>query len=51
VIVNFRESEIAVPVGQGAWQVEVSSDGRGEGGPYDGAVPGSAAVVLADAPA
>ena len=46
VIVNFGDSEAAVPVREGHWRVEVSSDGRAEEKAYDGVVPGPGAVVL-----
>ena len=45
VIVNFGDSAIEVPIGQ-SWQVEVSSDGDGQGLSYEGEVRPSAAVVL-----
>ena len=46
VIVNFGDREAAVPVREGPWRVEVSSDGRAEEEAYEGVVPGPGAVVL-----
>jgi alpha-glucosidase len=45
VIVNFDDDEMAVPVDCDL-TVEVASDGTGEGAPYSGRVPGSAALIL-----
>ena len=45
VIVNYTGRAAAVPV-QGAWTVEVASDGVGEGGRYGGTVGADAAVIL-----
>ena len=48
VLVNFAGRHAAVEVGRG-WTVEVASDGAGEGGTFDGTVPGPGAVLLAPA--
>ncbi|HEX2063265.1 MAG TPA: alpha-amylase family glycosyl hydrolase [Acidimicrobiales bacterium] len=48
VVVNFSDSPVSFGL-DGRWQVEVSSDGGGEGQAYPGRVAPSAAVVLAGA--
>ncbi|MBV9411576.1 MAG: DUF3459 domain-containing protein [Acidimicrobiia bacterium] len=45
VVVNFTEQEVSVDV-PGDWTVEVSSDGAGEGGPFDRRIGRDQAVVL-----
>jgi len=45
VVVNFTGDACAVDV-EGAWTVEVASDGAGEGEPYRGRVAGDQALVL-----
>jgi alpha-glucosidase len=45
VLVNFSARSVAAPL-MGAWRVEVASDGRGEGDPYDGSLGAEQAVVL-----
>jgi alpha-glucosidase len=51
VLVNFTGEPVGVPV-DGDWWVEVASQGAGdgEGEPFTGTVPASAAVLLAPAP-
>jgi alpha-glucosidase len=45
VIVNFTDEELGVPI-DGDLDVEVASDGAGEGGPYAGRVGASGALIL-----
>jgi len=45
VVVNFATTGSALEL-EGDWDVEVASDGRGEGGPFPGVVAGDTAVVL-----
>ncbi|MDP8936797.1 MAG: alpha-amylase family glycosyl hydrolase, partial [Actinomycetota bacterium] len=45
VVVNFTTAGAAVEL-DGEWDVEVASDGRGEGRPFRGSVDGDTAVVL-----
>jgi alpha-glucosidase len=45
VIINFTPAEHVVDV-EGAWQVEIASDGVGEGAPYAGTVGASAGLLL-----
>jgi alpha-glucosidase len=45
VLINFGERRVACPL-DGAWQVEVASDGRGEGHAYEGTLAAEQAVVL-----
>ena len=50
VVVNFAGHPAVAPVAAGgAWTVEVASHGGGEGEPFTGTVPASAAVLLAPA--
>jgi alpha-glucosidase len=50
VIVNFGDSEAAIPVPDGAWRVEVSTEGEADGVRYSGVVRGPGAVVLTAEP-
>ena len=45
VIVNFTDEEVRVPL-DGPWQVDIASDGVGEGKPYSGVVAPSAALLM-----
>ena len=45
VIVNFTDEQLRVPLDE-PWQVEIASDGAGEGKPYSGIVAPSAALLL-----
>ena len=45
VVVNFATGTVEGAL-DGTWDVEVASDGRGEGGAFPGSVAGDAAVVL-----
>ena len=51
VVVNYTDEGLEAPV-NGAWRIEVASDGEGEGDRYPGSVGPSAAVLLCpeDAP-
>ena len=49
VLVNFTGEPVEATV-DGAWRVEVASQGEGEEEPFTGTVPASAAVLLAPAP-
>ena len=45
VLVNFSPTTVTVPLA-GDWQIEIASDGQGEGSPYDGRLRGDCALLL-----
>jgi alpha-glucosidase len=45
VIINFTDKEVRAPL-DGPWEIQVASDGVGEGKPYEGVVAPSAALLM-----